>query len=47
LKQLFQNQYHKLLLSGLFEKVELSKEYIAPQNSEVKLTFTKLPDPSR
>ncbi|MEK7103425.1 MAG: right-handed parallel beta-helix repeat-containing protein, partial [Patescibacteria group bacterium] len=29
-----------------FEKVELNKEYIAPQNSEVKLTFTKLPDPS-
>ena len=28
-----------------FEKVELNKEYIAPQNSEVKLTFTKLPDP--
>ncbi|KKR31172.1 MAG: Cellulose binding domain-containing protein [Candidatus Gottesmanbacteria bacterium GW2011_GWC2_39_8] len=29
-----------------FEKVELNKEYIAPQNSEVKLTFTKLPDPA-
>ncbi len=29
-----------------FEKVELNKEYIAPQNSGVKLTFTKLPDPS-
>jgi len=26
-----------------FEKVELNKEYIAPQNSGVKLTFTKLP----
>ncbi|MFZ2206426.1 MAG: HYR domain-containing protein [Microgenomates group bacterium] len=29
-----------------FEKVELNKEYVAPQNSEVKLTFTKLPNPS-
>ena len=29
-----------------FEKVELNKEYVSPQNSEVKLTFTKLPDPS-
>lgn len=29
-----------------FENVELNKEYVAPQNSEVKLTFTKLPDPS-
>ncbi|MDP1710244.1 MAG: hypothetical protein Q8L28_01380, partial [bacterium] len=29
-----------------FEKVELNKEYIAPQNSEVKLTFTKLPTPA-
>lgn len=29
-----------------FEKVELGKEYIAPQNSEVKLTFTKLPTTS-
>ncbi|MFA5750300.1 MAG: hypothetical protein WC895_03700, partial [Candidatus Shapirobacteria bacterium] len=26
-----------------FEKVKLNKEYIAPQNSGVKLTFTKLP----
>lgn len=29
-----------------FEKVELDKEYIAPQNIGVKLTFTKLPNPS-
>ena len=29
-----------------FEKVELNKEYVAPQNSDVKLTFTKLPDPA-
>ncbi|EKE13689.1 MAG: hypothetical protein ACD_12C00868G0005, partial [uncultured bacterium] len=29
-----------------FEKVELNKEYVSPQNSEVKLTFTKLPDPA-
>lgn len=29
-----------------FEKVELNKEYTAPQNSEVKLTFTKLPNQS-
>ena len=29
-----------------FENVELNKEYIAPQNSGVKLTFTKLPSPS-
>ncbi|MCX6726159.1 MAG: hypothetical protein NT052_02520, partial [Candidatus Shapirobacteria bacterium] len=29
-----------------FEKVELDKEYIAPQNSGVKLTFTGLPNPS-
>jgi len=29
-----------------FENVELNKEYIAPQNSQVKLTFTKLPSPS-
>lgn len=29
-----------------FEKVELNKEYVAPQNSGVKLTFTKLPNPS-
>lgn len=29
-----------------FEKVELNKEYIYPQNSGVKLTFTKLPNPS-
>jgi hypothetical protein len=29
-----------------FEKVELNKEYVAPQNNEVKLTFTKLPNPS-
>ena len=27
-----------------FEKVELNKEYIAPQNSGVKLIFTKLPE---
>jgi len=26
-----------------FEKVELNKEYVSPQNSGVKLTFTKLP----
>lgn len=29
-----------------FEKVELNKEYVAPVNQEVKLTFTKLPSPS-
>src|SRR5680860_476554 len=29
-----------------FEKVELNKEYVAPQNSGVKLTFTKLPTPA-
>ncbi|PIZ63179.1 hypothetical protein COY16_02605, partial [Candidatus Roizmanbacteria bacterium CG_4_10_14_0_2_um_filter_39_13] len=29
-----------------FENVELNKEYIAPQNSQVKLTFTKLPSTS-
>ncbi|MFA6463036.1 MAG: MBG domain-containing protein [Candidatus Shapirobacteria bacterium] len=29
-----------------FEKVELNKEYIAPQNNEIKLTFTKLPSPA-
>ena len=29
-----------------FEKVELNKEYVSPQNSEVKLTFTKLPTPA-
>lgn len=29
-----------------FERVELNKEYVAPQNSGVKLTFTKLPTPS-
>lgn len=29
-----------------FENVELNKEYIAPQNNAVKLTFTKLPSPS-
>lgn len=33
-------------LQWTFENVELNKEYIAPQNSEVKLTFTKLPDPA-
>lgn len=27
-----------------FKNVELNKEYIAPQNSQVKLTFTKLPN---
>jgi len=32
--------------SWTFEKVELNKEYIAPQNSQVKLTFTKLPENS-
>jgi cysteine-rich repeat protein len=32
--------------SWTFEKVELNKEYIDPQNSEVKLTFTKLPENS-
>lgn len=34
------------ILQWTFEKVELGKEYVAPQNSEVKLTFTKLPSPS-
>ncbi len=29
-----------------FEKVELGKEYVAPQNGGVKLTFTKLPNSS-
>lgn len=29
-----------------FENVELNKEYVAPQNSGVKLTFTKLPSPA-
>ena len=29
-----------------FEKVELNKEYVAPQNSGVKITFTKLPETS-
>ncbi|PIY68965.1 hypothetical protein COY90_03115, partial [Candidatus Roizmanbacteria bacterium CG_4_10_14_0_8_um_filter_39_9] len=29
-----------------FEKVELNKEYVAPQNGGVKLIFTKLPNPS-
>lgn|GEM_PF-7029839 len=29
-----------------FENVELNKEYKAPQNDDVVLTFTKLPDPS-
>lgn len=29
-----------------FQNVELNKEYIAPQNSGVKLTFTKLPNNS-
>jgi len=29
-----------------FENVELNKEYVSPQNSGVKLTFTKLPSPS-
>ncbi len=29
-----------------FEKVELNKEYVAPQNSGVKIIFTKLPDPA-
>lgn len=29
-----------------FEKVELNKEYVAPQNNGVKLTFTKLPESS-
>ncbi len=29
-----------------FEKVELNKEYVYPQNNQVKLTFTKLPNPS-
>lgn len=29
-----------------FESVELNREYAAPQNSGVKLTFTKLPTPS-
>ncbi|MFA6016543.1 MAG: HYR domain-containing protein [Patescibacteria group bacterium] len=29
-----------------FEKVELNKEYVDPQNNQIKLTFTKLPDPS-
>jgi len=29
-----------------FENVELNKEYVSPQNSEVRLTFTKLPNPS-
>lgn len=32
--------------SWTFEKVELNKEYVAPQNNGVKLTFTKLPSPS-
>jgi hypothetical protein len=32
--------------SWTFEKVELNKEYVAPQNNEVKLTFTKLPENS-
>jgi|GEM_PF-3075902 len=30
--------------SWTFEKVELNKEYVAPQNNQVKLTFTKLPE---
>ena len=29
-----------------FKKVELNKEYVAPQNSGVKITFTKLPETS-
>ncbi len=29
-----------------FEKIELNKEYVAPQNSGVKLIFTKLPENS-
>ncbi len=29
-----------------FERVELNKEYVSPQNKDVKLTFTKLPNPS-
>ena len=29
-----------------YKNVELGKEYVSPQNSEVKLTFTKLPDSS-
>jgi hypothetical protein len=29
-----------------FEKVELNKEYVDPQNNQVKLTFTKLPSPA-
>ncbi len=29
-----------------FEKIELNKEYVAPANSGVKLTFTKLPTPA-
>jgi len=29
-----------------FKNVELNKEYVAPQNSEIKLTFTKLPENS-
>lgn len=35
-----------LLLQWTFQNLELGKEYIFPQNSEVKLTFTKLPTPS-
>jgi parallel beta-helix repeat protein len=33
-------------LSWTFEKVELNKEYFAPQNSGIKLIFTKLPESS-
>lgn len=29
-----------------YEKVELNKEYVLPQNNNVKLIFTKLPEPS-
>jgi hypothetical protein len=32
-----------LLTQSTIDKVELSKTYVAPQNSEVKVTFTKLP----
>lgn len=38
-----ENEFLKNVSQWTFEKVELNKEYVSPENNGVKLTFTKLP----
>ncbi|MDD4027332.1 MAG: Ig-like domain-containing protein, partial [Candidatus Shapirobacteria bacterium] len=40
------DEENNFLSPWTFEKVEINKEYISPENSGVKLTFIKLPSPS-